>query len=62
MDQPLWSPRIIADAAIYLDEYGGPDGSAEFAPLGLDSMSEEQCRALVAHAIALGFGFVVRGE
>ena len=61
MEQPLWSPRIIADAATYLDEYG-PEGSAEFAPLGLGSMSEEQCRALVAQAIALGFGFVVRGE
>ena len=57
-----WSPRLVADAATFLDEFGGPDGAAEFVPTGLGSADSVQISALMAHAIALGFGFQVRGN
>ena len=62
MSEVSWSPRVIADAATFLDEFGGPDGADEFAPMGLGSADSGQISALMAHAIALGFGFQIRGN
>lgn len=56
-----WSPRVIADAATFLDEFGGPEGAAEFVPTGLGSADSVQISALMTNAIALGFGYEIRG-
>lgn len=62
MSDVSWSPRLIADAANFLDEFGGPDGAAEFCPMGLGSADAGQIFALMTSAIALGFGYEIRGS
>lgn len=61
MSDVSWSPRLIADAATFLDEFGGPGGAAEFCPSGLGSADAGQIFALMTHAVALGFGYEMRG-
>lgn len=56
----VWRASDIADAAAWLDYYGGPDGSAEYCPTGIGNADAGQIDRLMCAAIAAGFGYVVR--
>lgn len=55
----VWRVSDIVDAANFLDQYGGPDGSAEFCPTGVGNADAWQVDRLMVAAIAAGYGFEI---
>lgn len=50
----ILTPRLISDAAAYLDAFGAAD-SSEFCPAGIGSADAGQHLLMVVAAVAQGF-------